>query len=126
MKLKKPRPINLDLQTIFFPIPAIASITHRISGVITFISVGILLCLLSLSLSSPDGFELAFTLVNRFFIKFVLWGIMTALAYHIVAGIRHMFMDFGHFEELESGIVSAKATFYVTAILSVFAGYLVW
>lgn len=126
MEVKKPRPINLDLQTISFPIAAIASIVHRVSGVITFISVAILLSLLNLSLSSPDGFELAFALVNGFFIKFVLWGILTALAYHIVGGIRHMLMELGHFEELESGATSAKITFYITALLSFFAGYLVW
>lgn len=126
MEVKKPRPINLDLQTISFPIAAIASIVHRVSGVITFISVAILLSLLNLSLSSPDGFDLAFMLVNGFFIKFVLWGILTALAYHIVGGIRHMLMELGHFEELESGATSAKITFYITALLSFFAGYLVW
>lgn len=126
MEVKKPRPINLDLQTISFPIAAIASIVHRVSGVITFISVAILLSLLNLSLSSADGFELAFALVNGFFIKFVLWGILTALAYHIVGGIRHMLMELGHFEELESGATSAKITFYITALLSFFAGYLVW
>ncbi|MEX7656203.1 succinate dehydrogenase, cytochrome b556 subunit, partial [Pseudomonas aeruginosa] len=41
--MKKQRPVNLDLQTIRFPITAIASILHRVSGVITFIAVGILL-----------------------------------------------------------------------------------
>ena len=38
--VKKQRPVNLDLQTIRFPITAIASILHRVSGVITFV-VGI-------------------------------------------------------------------------------------
>ncbi len=35
--VKKQRPVNLDLQTIRFPITAIASILHRVSGVITFL-----------------------------------------------------------------------------------------
>ncbi len=35
-------------------------------------------------------------------------GILTALAYHIAGGIRHLLMDLGHFEELESGAASAK------------------
>lgn len=51
-KCEKQRPVNLDLQTIRFPITAIASILHRVSGVITFIAVGILLWLLGTSLSS--------------------------------------------------------------------------
>ncbi len=74
VKVNKPRPVNLDLQTIRFPLTAIASILHRVSGVITFVSVAILLWLLSLSLSSPEGFATAANIVDSFFVKFVLWG----------------------------------------------------
>ncbi|MCZ4371489.1 MULTISPECIES: succinate dehydrogenase cytochrome b556 subunit [Vibrio] len=126
VKERKSRPVNLDLQTISFPISAIASILHRVSGVITFVAVGILLWLLSLSLSSPQGFMDASHLVGGFFAKFILWGILTALAYHIAGGIRHLLMDLGHFEELESGAMSAKVAFGATAVLSVLAGILVW
>ena len=126
MKVKKPRPVNLDLQTIRFPVTAIASIAHRVSGVITFVAIAILLWLLNISLSSPEGFQFASHVVSSFFIKFVLWGILTALAYHIVAGIRHLLMDAGMFEELQSGSMSAKACFAITAFLSICAGVLVW
>ncbi len=126
MKERKSRPVNLDLQTIHFPITAIASILHRISGVITFVSVGILLWLLNLSLSSPTGFNEAASIVDGFFVKFILWGILTALAYHIVGGIRHLIMDMGYFEELDTGAMSAKVSFVVTAVLSLLAGVLVW
>ncbi|SIN94238.1 succinate dehydrogenase cytochrome b556 subunit [Salinivibrio sp. ES.052] len=126
VKERKSRPVNLDLQTIRFPITAIASILHRVSGVITFVSIAILLWLLSLSLSSPDGFQSAAAIVDSFFVKFVLWGILTALAYHIVGGVRHLIQDMGYFEELESGAKSAQVSFVVTGVLSVLAGVLVW
>ncbi|MGR5236577.1 succinate dehydrogenase cytochrome b556 subunit [Vibrio alfacsensis] len=126
VKERKSRPVNLDLQTIRFPITAIASILHRVSGVITFVAVGILLWLLSISLSSPMGFMEAADIVDSFFVKLILWGILTALAYHIAGGVRHLLMDLGHFEELESGAMSAKVTFGATAVLSLLAGILVW
>ncbi|MEZ8166188.1 succinate dehydrogenase cytochrome b556 subunit [Vibrio tasmaniensis 1F-187] len=126
VKERKTRPVNLDLQTIHFPITAIASILHRVSGVITFVAIGILLWLLSISLSSPVGFMEASDIVDGFFVKFILWGILTALAYHIAGGIRHLLMDLGHFEELESGAKSAKGAFAATAVLSLLAGILVW
>lgn len=126
MKERKSRPVNLDLQTIRFPITAIASILHRVSGVITFVAVGILLWLLSISLSSPMGFMEAADIVDSFFVKFILWGILTALAYHIAGGIRHLMMDLGYFEELDSGTMSAKAAFGATAVLSLLAGIMVW
>lgn len=126
VNVKKPRPVNLDLQTIRFPMAAISSILHRISGVITFVSVGILLWLLGLSLSSPEGYAQAVDIVDGFFVTFILWGVLTALAYHICGGIRHLLMDLGYFEELESGQQSAKVTFIATAVLSLLAGVLVW
>ncbi|CAE6890558.1 COG2009 Succinate dehydrogenase fumarate reductase [Vibrio sp. B1FLJ16] len=126
MKERKSRPVNLDLQTIRFPITAIVSILHRVSGVITFVAVGILLWLLSISLSSPMGFMEATDIVDGFFVKFILWGILTALAYHIAGGIRHLLMDLGYFEELDSGTMSAKVAFGATAVLSLLAGIMVW
>jgi succinate dehydrogenase / fumarate reductase cytochrome b subunit len=94
--------------------------------VITFVAIGILLWLLSISLSSPVGYAQAASLIDGFFVKFIIWGILTALAYHIVGGIRHLFMDMGHFEELESGAMSAKVSFVATIVLSVLAGVMVW
>ena len=124
--VKKQRPVNLDLQTISMPITAIASILHRISGVIMFFAVGILLWLLTESLSSEQGFQNAQEIVSGFFGTFILWGILTALAYHIAGGIRHLLMDMGYFEELESGALSAKVSFVATVVLSILAGIMVW
>lgn len=125
--VKKQRPVNLDLQTIQFPVTAIASILHRVSGVITFVAVGILLWLLGLSLSSPEGFLQAAAIMDSFIVKFIFWGILTALAYHIVVGVRHLMMDFGYLEEdLVTGSRSAKIAFGITAVLSILAGVLIW
>lgn len=117
----------MDLQTIQFPVTAIASILHRVSGVITFVAVGILLWLLGLSLSSAEGFLRAAELLDNFIVKFVVWGILTALAYHIVGGLRHLMMDLGYIEEdLVAGTRSAKISFVITVALSLLAGVLVW
>lgn len=125
--VKKQRPVNLDLQTIRLPVTAIASILHRVSGVITFVAVGILLWLLGTSLSSPEGFAHAADIMNSLFVKFIFWGILTALAYHVCGGIRHLLMDFGFIEEnLAAGTRSAHIAFGLTLVLSVLAGVLVW
>lgn len=48
--------------------------------------------------------------MNSFIIvKFIFWGILTALAYHICGGVRHLLMDFGCIEEsLAAGTRSAQ------------------
>ncbi|MFC3394960.1 succinate dehydrogenase cytochrome b556 subunit [Brenneria rubrifaciens] len=125
--VKKQRPVNLDLQTIQFPVTAIASILHRVSGVITFVAVGILLWLLGLSLSSEVGFLRAAEIMDSVIVKIIVWGILTALAYHIVGGLRHLMMDAGYLEEdLVAGKRSANLSFIITIVLSLLAGVLVW
>lgn len=91
--MKDTRPVNIDLTTIRFPLTAILSITHRITGVIIFIGVAILLYLLGLSLESEAGFAEAQQLLSSPLAKFVVWGIvseitsyaMTNDAYQVVA-----------------------------------------
>ncbi|GAK86967.1 succinate dehydrogenase cytochrome b-556 subunit [Vibrio ponticus] len=68
----------------------------------------------------------AVDIVDGWLFTFILWGILTALAYHIVGGVRHLLMDFGYFEELDTGATSAKVSFGVTAVLSLLAGVMVW
>ncbi|WP_199911793.1 succinate dehydrogenase cytochrome b556 subunit [Dongshaea marina] len=123
---KKQRPVNLELATIRFPITAIASILHRVSGVIIFVALAVLLWLLNLSLSSPEGFSHVASLVDNFFVKFILWAILTALGYHICAGVRHLVMDLGYCEEKESGKMSAKVSFIVAIVLAILSWGLVW
>lgn len=124
--MQKERPKNLDLATVKFPVTAIASIVHRVSGIIVFVALAILLTLLSCSLSSPSDFNRVASYFDNFLIEFVMWGTLTAFAYHAVFGVRHMIQDLGHWEEMDSASLSAQIGFVVTAVLSVLAGVLVW
>ena len=124
--VKKQRPVHLDLQTIRFPATAIASILHRVSGVIMLFAVGILIWMLSESLASAESFAGIQSLYDTFIVKFVVWGILTALGYHLIVGVRHLIMDTGRWEELESGNASAKAAFVIAAAWSIIAGIWVW
>lgn len=124
--VKKQRPVNLDLQTVSFPLTAIASILHRVSGVIMFVATGILMWFLAESLSGPTGFANVQELMGSFLAKFIFWGILTALAYHLVVGVRHIIMDMGYGEDFESGTASARLSMIASVILSVLAGVWVW
>ncbi len=124
--MKKQRPVNLELSTIRFPAAAISSILHRVSGVIMLGGVGFLIWALATSLQSAEGFELVQSLMTGFIAKFIAWGILTALGYHLLAGVRHMVMDMGCWEELDSGRRSAQGVFVLAIILSALAGVWLW
>ena len=120
------RPVNLDLGKFHFPLPAITSILHRISGIIIFVGVAFLLYGLDLSLSGEDGFNRVSELLDSFLAKLIIWGILSALLYHLVAGIKHLFMDMGIGEDLQSGRLAAKITIAVSIVLILLAGVWVW
>lgn len=124
--MKKQRPVNLELSTISFPASAIASILHRVSGVIMLVTIGVLVWLLALSLSSAEGFMQAQDVFANPLVKFVVWGLLTALGYHLLSGLRHIMMDLGHWEELKSGNLSAKIVICLAIILSVLSGVWLW
>lgn len=120
------RPVNLDLGKFHFPLPAITSILHRISGVLLFIAMGFLLYGLHLSLSGEEGFSALQTLMQSFLAKLIVWGILSSLIYHLVAGVRHLIMDLGIGETLEGGLLGSRIVILVSIVLIVLAGVWIW
>ena len=120
------RPVNLDLGSIDMPLPAIASITHRLTGIVLVAGTAVLLWLLDESLASEEGFNSVKTLADSFLCKLIVWGVLAALIYHSVAGVKHLIMDLGYGETLEGGVAGAKLVFVVSAVLIVLVGVLIW
>lgn len=121
------RPVNLDLSTIKFPITAIVSITHRISGVVLLGGILVLMWMLDASLTSEESFAELRQILSNPLAKVVLWAVLAALAYHLVMGIRHMFMDLGIGESLKGGQTGAKVALSLAIVLILAAaGWLVW
>ena len=54
-----------------------------------------MLYLLQLSLESEAGFERVAELFRATPVKLVVWLILTGLLYHLIAGIKHLLMDWG-------------------------------
>lgn len=124
--MKDKRPVNLDLTQFSFPLPALTSIVHRVTGVALFVGVAILLYLFELSLSGEEGFSAAKECLSGAFAKFIIWGILSALLYHLVAGVKHLLMDIGIGETLEGGVLGSKVVIVVSVVLILVAGVWIW
>ena len=124
--MKKQRPVNLDLTTISMPATANASILHRITGVAMFFALIFVIVVWAISLQGPEGFETAKGLIQGVFGKIIAIGTLAMLSYHIIGGIRHLIMDMGHWEELESGNTSAKVAIALWLVTVVLAGVWIW
>ncbi len=124
--VNKQRPVNLDIGTISLPITAYASILHRFSGIALFVGVAILMWLLDSSLASEDGFNAVKAVFDSFICKLIVWGVLAALIYHTVAGVKHLIMDLGIGETMEGGSRGARIVFVVSVILIVLVGACIW
>jgi succinate dehydrogenase / fumarate reductase cytochrome b subunit len=94
--------------------------------VILFFGLVILLYTLDLSLSSAEGFAQVQACLASPLAKLVIWGLLSALLYHLVAGIRHLLMDTGIGETLEGGKTGARIVLAVSVVLIVLAGIWIW
>lgn len=120
------RPKNLDLSTIELPVVGKASILHRVSGFILFFAIAFLIYALGASLESQASFDSLKEVMQHPISKFIIWGILSALGYHLVAGVKHLFMDMGVGEDLEVAQKASKATLVAGVVVVVLTGVWVW
>lgn len=120
------RPINLNLLTISFPITAIVSILHRISGFLLFLMIPVFLALIALTLQSPEAFFTVHTFFAHPLIKLLLLGFMGALFYHLLAGIRHLLMDAGVADELKPARFTAGLVIALAIVITGLMGIYLW
>lgn len=119
------RPKNLNLFTIHFPIPAIVSILHRISGVLLFLAIPIGIWAYQYS-QTAEGFSMIQDRAGSPLIKVIIWLLFVPFCYHFVAGIRHLLMDVHLGESLQGGRLTSVLTFIISFILMALAGIWLW
>lgn len=123
--MKPSRPINLNLFTIHFPLPAIVSITHRITGVLLFILLPLILYAFEYSLNE-HGFLRIREGITQPIVQFLIWLCLIPYLFHLVAGVRHLVMDLNIGVSMKVGRLTALLTFLISLLLIVLAGIWLW
>jgi succinate dehydrogenase / fumarate reductase cytochrome b subunit len=119
------KPVYINLFKIKLPISALLSISHRVSGMLIFFMVlPFSAYLFNILLASQDSFGLFIETYNSsiFLRTFVLFNVLI-VEYHVIAGIRHMLMDFHIVSETLSAssnsALTALVTFAAIALLTI-------
>lgn len=123
---KKERPKHLDLRVIKQPLPAIASILHRISGAGLFLMLPFLIYLFELSLDSSQSHAMFLSVVAHPLAKLILIGLLWAFLHHFCMGIRILLLDLNMGTDLKPARTSAKAVMVVSLVLTVLLGAKLW
>ena len=103
MARKKPAPKFLNLIKIKLPPGGIASIGHRISGVLMFLSIPFIAWEFARSLESEHSFRDVQQCLQSTPVMLLSLILVWSLSHHLLAGVRHLFLD------VEMGVDKTRA-----------------
>jgi succinate dehydrogenase / fumarate reductase cytochrome b subunit len=118
-----------DLTTYRLPAAGWVSILHRVSGLLMFLLLPLIVWLFDTSVSSEISYErfvAAFAaglgFVPAWLLKLVVLALIWAYLHHLIAGVRHLWMDATHAVTKEFGKSSAIVTLVLSIGLTVLLG----
>lgn len=118
-----------DLPSYRLPVAGIVSILHRVSGALMFVLMPFIIWMFDTSISSElsfarftSAFGVGVGFVPGWFFKLVALAILWAFLHHLIAGMRHLWMDMRHAVSKEFGKSSAVFTLVLSIGLTVVLG----
>ncbi|MBX3610313.1 MAG: succinate dehydrogenase, cytochrome b556 subunit [Hydrogenophaga sp.] len=118
-----------DLTTYRLPAAGWVSILHRVSGLLMFLLLPLIVWLFDTSVSSEishERFVSAFAgglgFVPGWLLKLVVLALMWAYLHHFIAGVRHLLMDATHAVTKQFGKTSAMVTLVLSIGLTLVLG----
>ena len=118
-----------DVRTYRLPAAGVVSILHRVSGLLMILLLPLVVWLFDNSLSSEisyESFTSAFSaglgFVPGWFVKLVVLALIWGYLHHLIAGVRHLYMDATHKVSKEFGASSAKTVLVLSIGLTLVLG----
>ncbi len=125
-KMNKKRPKHLALHLIKLPLPGMVSILHRVSGLLLFLVLPLLLWTLQYSLHSGENFAFLSWMfshpASKLFLLLVLW----AFLHHFCAGLRYLAIDLHWLGSISQARNSSKIVLLVSLSLTIIFGVKLW
>ncbi|HNV88058.1 MAG TPA: succinate dehydrogenase, cytochrome b556 subunit [Methylotenera sp.] len=125
-KTARSRPKNLNLFTIRLPINAVVSILHRVSGMVLFLMLPLILLAFQRSVKSQDSYTALAELLNVWFIKLMLIGLAWSFSHHFFAGIRHLMQDIHWMTSLQKARFSGRVVLWLVGFSVAIFAFVVW
>ena len=124
--MNKHRPKHLALHLIKLPLPGFVSVLHRISGLLLFVALPLLLLMLQYSLRSIETYTQLLAVLAHPLAKLMLLGLLWAFLHHFCAGLRYLAIDLDYGVKLAQARASSKMVLAVSLVLTVLFGARLW
>lgn len=120
--MNKKRPKHLALHLIKLPLAGFVSILHRVSGMLLFLALPLLLWALQASMRSIETYTTLMEIVQHPLSKLVCLGLLWAFLHHFCAGIRYLAIDLHLASSLARARASSKWVMGVSLLLTILIG----
>ena len=122
--MENKNPISPHIQIYNWHISSLVSISHRITGIINFITISFIGLWISSLLLGEQNYEFIRLFMLSFFGKFICLGIIWSFTFQILSEIRHLIMDFGYGFEIKTTKITGLMVIIGSIILTI-AFYLI-
>ena len=122
----KPRPLSPHLQIYKPQLTSITSILHRVTGVGLTLGLAILTVILFSAANDAYSFEKITSFLGTPFGLVIVAGFVTAMCYHLCAGIRHLIFDTGAMMDLKSAYRAGYTVIIATIISSIVLMFMIY
>ena len=99
-------PLSPHLQIYSWHISSLVSISHRITGIINFVSFIFICIWVSMLLLGESNYSLIEILLSSIIGKFLILFLTWSFSFQILSEIRHIIMDMGYGFELKTTRIS--------------------
>lgn len=123
---QRKRPKNLNLFTIRLPVNAIISIMHRMSGMVLFLMLPLLLWALSQSVHSQASYTALAGMLQHWLWKLFLIALSCAFFHHFFAGLRHLAMDVHWMTSLQKARISSRLVLGLDVLSVIALAFVIW
>lgn len=124
--MDKKHPKHLALHLIQLPLPGFVSILHRVSGLLLFFALPLLLLMLQYSLNSIETYTQLMTTLAHPLAKLTLLGLLWAFMHHFCAGLRYLAVDLHYVRDLAQARDSSKAVLVASLLMTILIGAKLW
>ena len=122
--MENKNPLSPHIQIYSWHISSLVSISHRITGIINIIAITLICFWVTYLFLGEKNYEFINLLLNSFFGKFFIIGIVWSFSFQILSEIRHLIMDVGYGFELKTTKITGLLVIFGSFILTILIYFL--
>lgn len=120
--LNEPRPLSPHLQVWRWHVTMLGSILHRATGFANYVGVALIVLWLFACAMGPGRYAQYEMVAAHPITQIILFGFTFSITYHLLNGLRHLFLDMGAGYKPSF----ASATAWVVLLLALVGSVAIW